>query len=563
MLTLLFVHIIISSTCLWAGFLFYKYIIRSSETRPVIFYIISGLILLTALSQWLVLSLPLSTTIQIAIGVVLLLLGLSKRKDCKQVFRILFEEIKAMPLLTRAILVLVWLLILIINSGPILMDDTDSYHIQTIKWIQEYGTVPGIVNLHERFGFNSSWFSSIALFSFSSGSTGGVTALNGVLSLWFTFYLFSTSSRSVKENNLAAVFLFFIVLAFAFAIWPMIRGNVATANYDFITTVIVFILFAEVFFYNNAENKSASNIEWIIWPVYLFTIRIINFPLLLLGLFAMLFLIRKRKFISVLLPVSFCILLIIPFLIRNIIITGYPFYPSTYFNYFNVDWKADPAMIEQLLYYIKYYGRVSTTFMDLNQTAAFHFPEWIPLWFRYLFSFDKIILVTGSVGLLWAFILMFLKKNQFSKQLNFFILVLIAWLDCWFFISPDPRFVYGCLLSGVFLFFYTIILSFRVNRTLKAFFPFIPVLILIIIGGYTVIKLVRQPECRNLVSSASIPKPFLKKIMLDGIEMHIPETIEGNWNPRCYGSPLPCLYEMSPRLKARGKDIRDGFRLEK
>ena len=56
-------------------------------------------------------------------------------------------------------------MILVMNAGPTIMDDTDSYHIQMIKWARDYGSVPGIANLHLRYGFNSSWFISVALLS--------------------------------------------------------------------------------------------------------------------------------------------------------------------------------------------------------------------------------------------------------------------------------------------------------------------------------------------------------------------------------------------------------------
>ena len=52
-------------------------------------------------------------------------------------------------------------MILVLNAGPFRMDDTDSYHIQMVKWIQEYGSVPGIANLHLTIWFNSSWFVSM------------------------------------------------------------------------------------------------------------------------------------------------------------------------------------------------------------------------------------------------------------------------------------------------------------------------------------------------------------------------------------------------------------------
>ena len=62
---------------------------------------------------------------------------------------------------------------------------------------------------------------------------------------------------------------------------------------------------------------------------------------------------------------------------------------------------------------------------------------------------------------------------------------------------------------------------------------------------------------------AQFPQPPVKEIPVHGIIFHIPEKISNNWNARCYGTDLPCLYKIDHRLKTRGKNIRSGFRLEK
>ena len=43
--------------------------------------------------------------------------------------------------------------------------DTGLYHAQAIRWIEEYGVVPGLANLHSRFGYNSASFALSAFFS--------------------------------------------------------------------------------------------------------------------------------------------------------------------------------------------------------------------------------------------------------------------------------------------------------------------------------------------------------------------------------------------------------------
>ena len=550
MLSLIFCQIIITLICLWSGILFYKFFPAKNETRPVIHYLVSGLILLTTLTQIIVVFFPI--TIYTRLGILGLLILLSFFKRVKTKFFI--PEIKVSASLI--LFFIVWAIILLINAGPTMMDDTESYHIQSIKWIQEYGTVPGLVNLHERFGFNSSWFSSVALFSFSSKTTGGFTVLNSVISVWLCYWFIGKINQFQKENNTKAVFAILSVFIVSLAIWPLVRGNAATTNYDFITTSIVLILSTEVFF----NEKISPQIEWIIWPAYLFTVRLINFPLFLLSLFAFILFIKQKQSKQLLSPLVYCYLLVAPSLIRNLIIAGYPFYPANYFDFTNVDWKPDSQMTEKLLEYIKYYNRVSTTYLDIEQTKALG-SAWIPTWFQHLFLFDKILVLAGFVGILFTGVKLFIQKNNYGKSI--ITALMFAWLTCWFIISPDPRFVYGVLLFGVFLLVYYLIPFIKDPVAIKLL---LNSLIIFMIGGLSyslVTKPLKQTEYRNWVSPLQLPQPPVEEILIDGITFRIPELINSNWNARCYGTQLPCLYKIDPRLKMRGKNISKGFRLEK
>src|SRR6185436_19719666 len=226
MLLLLLAHIIITACCLWSGFLFYKFFPEKNKARPVIYYAISGLILLTTLTQIIALFFPITIYSKLVILGVLILLTLYKRRATK----FSFPEIKISASLI--LFFIVWAIILLNNAGPVIMDDTESYHIQSIKWIQEYGSVPGLVNLHERFGFNSSWFSSVALFNFFPETTGGFTLLNSILSVWLCYWFISAITEHQKENDHRAAFAILVVFICCFVIWPLVRGNAATTNYD-------------------------------------------------------------------------------------------------------------------------------------------------------------------------------------------------------------------------------------------------------------------------------------------------------------------------------------------
>ena len=550
MLSLLFYQIIITLACLWSGILFYKFFPAKNESRPIIYYLISGLILLTSLTQIIVLFLPITIYTKFGILGLLILLSIIKRKSTK--FSIPKIKISASLIL----FFIVWAIILLINAGPTMMDDTESYHIQSIKWIKEYGSVPGIVNLHVRFGFNSSWFSSVALFSFSSKTTGGFTVMNSVISVWLCYWFIEKFNQFRKENNVQGAFAILSIFIVSLVIWSLIKGNAATTNYDFITTFIVLIFFTEVFF----SEKTSPSIEWIIWPVYLLTVRLINFPLLLLSLFAFILFIKQQQHRQLLSPLAYCFLLIFPFIIRSIIISGYPFYPATFFNFTNVDWKADPHITERFLEFIKYYNRVSTAYFDIEQTKALG-SAWVPAWFQHLFPFDKILVLAGFTGILFTGIKLFIQKNNYSKSIITGLMIL--WLISWFIIAPDPRFVYGILLFGTFLLAYHLISFIKDPGSIRFSLNALIILMIAGLSYYLVSKPLKQKEYRNWISPLQLPQPPIKEFVIDGIIFRIPASINNNWNARCYGTELPCLYEIDPRLKMRGKKISNGFHLEK
>ena len=53
------------------------------------------------------------------------------------------------------------------TSTGIIHYDTGLYHAQSIRWIEEYGVVPGLGNLHSRLAYNSASFCLSALYSFA------------------------------------------------------------------------------------------------------------------------------------------------------------------------------------------------------------------------------------------------------------------------------------------------------------------------------------------------------------------------------------------------------------
>jgi hypothetical protein len=130
-------------------------------------------------------------------------------------------------------------------------------------------------------------------------------------------------------------------------------------------------------------------------------------------------------------------------------------------------------------------------------------------------------------------------------------------------VAPDPRFVYGVLLFGTFLLFNHLISFLNDPRPIKFLLSISIILMIVGSSYYFVSKPLKQTEYRNWISPLQLPQPPVKEIVIDKVTFHIPELINNNWNARCYGTQLPCLYIIDSRLKMRGKKISNGFRLEK
>ncbi len=594
MLYLLVLYAFTTVFCLWGGLIFYSIFHFFKKTssdisfqQPVFCYLLSGLILVTALGQWIVLFLPLNFYSLLGFvtplfTILSILLRRPLAAGCKKVL-----TRTSVPPFFLPCLLIFGLMVLALNAGPTIMDDTDSYHIQMIKWAQEYGTVPGIANLHFRFGYNSSWFLSVALFLPPIKGLNGYLALNGLISCWLCYYLlqkifsvFSNSTANLRANSFFAAAILLILCLVA---WPMIRGNAATANYDFISTCCLIALFMETGTAvwpssspasaaksssspgtaarpssspgTSAKAPSSPGPEWLVWPFYLSTVKLINSVLLL---FCLLWLIRsfnKQTLLTFLATASF---ILAPFYARNVLLSGYLLYPWYRPDFFSFDWKVSRSLVIEQLNFIKYFNRSNG---DLQKVIGLPFPKWLPIWHHNLVPYNKII-TDASIGC-WLLVLVRWKKlSGFSATYRLCLLTLFVVLVAWLMTAPDPRFVYGALLAGIFVFILTLpsLTAVANSRRLIAIF-------LVLLSGalliYTTRKMIAHPEYRNWIKPLPLPVPPTQKIRIDGIELQIPDKILDNWNPRCYDTELPCLYWVNPYLRARGHTIRDGFRVDK
>lgn len=85
-------------------------------------------------------------------------------------------------------------------SQVIVWYDSGLYHIQFIKWLSEYGLVPGITLIHWRLGIASSWFALAAPFNHGI-LEGRVYSLTGAFCLFMLLTHFCLACRNILRRT--------------------------------------------------------------------------------------------------------------------------------------------------------------------------------------------------------------------------------------------------------------------------------------------------------------------------------------------------------------------------
>lgn len=552
MLQIAIAQILISFVCVITGIGIHSLWRKNSATHWVV-YGISGLIGLIGLAQIIALFRPIDIYSQATVLLLVILFLLFRRTVVADIWGQLAHSIKNVSRIEWFASIAFGLLILYYASGPTQMDDTESYHIQMVLWIKEWGTVPGLANLHERFGFNSSWFSGISLFTIGATPSNQFVILNSCISLWLGFYLINQTLN--KDNN--TVFRLAILLGLVISIisFPVLRGNAATSNYDIISCAIIIIICIES--YTKQYKTIPFSPQWMIWPIFLITVRVMNFPFALLSLALLISQIKNKKLLNAGITILVVLLYILPFLIRNYYLSGYVIYPSVFPDLFSPHWKADPEIAEILTRYIKYYNRLKE--FPVSETEQMSLNEWVPLWFQQLYNWDKWIVYPAFAGIIVSVVILLRKMCSLVQCL--IICALLGMFLLWCLIAPDPRFIFGALIVfGIIGFYYTVS-RFR-NRLPEGFLKFPVVGLAILLAGFFLYKTGMEFHSIHWLSPRELPVPQLSVVKLDGQKINIPGKILNNWNARCYGSPLPCAYRVDPRLRFRGGSLGRGFYLD-
>ena len=357
----------------------------------------------------------------------------------------------------------VFLLMAYGTSHGLMHYDTDLYHAQAIRWIEEYGVVRGLGNLHLRLGYNSASFALSALFSMSFlGKSLHVMA--GYFALLLAWQCVDIINAIRRRHPVLSDFVRVIAIYYLFTIYDEM---VSPASDYFMTTLTLSIVIHWLDLYAMHERSFLPHALLSITALFDATIKLSAAPFVLLSIYPIARLIRKRKK-GAIKPILYFVILgaivVLPFVFRNVVLTGWLVYPFTGIDLFDVSWKVPYKQAVADAREIIAYGRGFTSISGYYTGIM----EWLPGWVTSLGLFNKLMLILDIICIpvfAGCFVYYFLSKGNVkiaagdkkAAQIfnlshrksvsisDFLFIVAICYLALGYWLFSSPLIRYGCV----------------------------------------------------------------------------------------------------------------------
>lgn len=424
--------------------------------------------------------------------------------------------------------------------------DTALYHAQAIRWVEEYGVVKGLGNLHFRFAYNSAFIPLQALFSLKWLVSQSMHTVNGFVACGMLWYAIGTNRFLTKEKPVqTSDFLKLAVIIYI----VMNRSMLSSPSTDTMALLLVGYIFIKCMeFIENDIQDTRARITLVILVAWGVTLMLSVAPMAMLVLYPVWLIYKNQKWRSEgSLLIAGILTVALPWMIRSVLISGYLIYPYSVIDLFQVDWKMPEAVLNYDKIEIMVWGRA------LKDTSLYNMKlwEWFPIWFRSNSTIFNIIFILAVAAML---VLLFhmVSAVKLKENIRAFIYVnAITGFIFWFATAPLMR--YGLIYS--FILIALAIGAYSEKHAMKFanglfLMVMLPVMVLYLDVFYSQHLWVRQAdyEWRDNVEKE-----------VDGVKVWIP----ANGDQIGYAVFPSTPYEkMLSVIELRRDSVKDGFRIK-
>lgn len=451
------------------------------------------------------------------------------------------------------------LLIAFFTSRGEFHTDTNIYHAAAIRLYEEYGVLKGAGNLQLHYAYNSSYLAFASVFSLNWLFGRSLHTTTGLLEVIMCLYAFHGLKEFKRhESHLADMMRIGILF---YTLVNITRSMSPATDY----AVMFFAFYIMTAWCDNIERKTTGTAEYALLAVagvFVATMKFSSCLLVLLAVYPAAVLVKEKKWKEIAVYIACGCVVLLPFFIRNYLISGWLLYPFDGIDLFNPVWKIPEEYLLVDAGQIKVWGRCLYDIAKIDLPVT----QWFPIWWEHQFRYEQMFLGAVVLAAVLQGIVLLVKLAQ-KQRISFplAVLHLAIWgnLAVWFFMAPFIRYGLAFLFAVIMM-----AVGECISIRRKGF-------ISIVTGGLLFCILVSvSPYWDQYITDAGVfvkhtlrePYYILQKDY-DGGNMESRE-INGN---RIYVStggevnsyhvfPGTCYEHMLERSTLIGDEIRDGFR---
>lgn len=359
------------------------------------------------------------------------------KSDIKSIYNSFFHEFNNLNATLKTFLVAITILIIAQCSSIPYVIDNESYYIQTIKWLNEYGFVKGLGNLHIFYAQTSGWHIAQSAFNFSflyenfNDLSGFCLLLGNIFAIFKLNEYFSNTNKNyliIGLLPLANVFFFQFISA---------------PSPDIPIYILTFIIF--FYFIENFKNTTIENFNLItILILFALFIKVTSVALLILPL--LLLINNFKSFASKLITITiFGLLFLSLFIVKNSLLTGYPLFPFT-----RLELDSNHIIPRNVISYFFSEQMRYNYFISESELNQLSFSQIAAKW---LLSSKINAIFNGLTILILALSPIFISKYFNKKSVWIIYFVILFQLVILLFTSPQYRFfIHLTLFFSFFIF---------------------------------------------------------------------------------------------------------------
>lgn len=444
--------------------------------------------------------------------------------------------------------------------------DTGIYHAQAIRIIEEYGIIKGLGNFQLHFAYNSSYLALCSLFTLSFVLPFALHTMTGFIMALFTCYaacgLMKWTSRVSHTADMARL----AIIIYGITVLEYLQSPATDYGAMY---MVLYIMCAWI---TQAVEKKDDSEDI---PVYgylavlsIFTVsmKLSAAALVVLAVLPFILLVKKKMTKETFSFIVIGFLSFLPYLVRNVIISGWLLYPAEAIDLFNVVWKVPAEYMKFDADQIKVWGRELQDTMSVEEGITVGISDWLPIWWEKKRFYEKLLLVLQVAGAGAVLLNLFIRKvrKKIRADVAMFYIAVFINIAMWFFTAPFIR--YGL----AFLMLLPICAAMDLAENIfkgKTFLRFVMVAIAVVCFGNWTARYLKVDKERFVEHAKDgyylTPIPFpdseTDEVNMNGVIVYntVHEDDEIN---SYYNCPSSCYSDMMNRSEPIGTTLKEGFK---